>query len=107
MGRDGSAAAVRFSGPVLRSGSPVPTAGRCTPTLRPPLKRRAAWRLISHLSLNHLSLADYEDGADALREILKLYDFADSAAIMACCDAVISVDTATAHLAGALVEFVG
>lgn len=29
-------------------------------------------------------------------------NFADSAALMACCDAVISVDTATAHLAGAL-----
>ena len=36
------------------------------------------WRLISHLSFNHLSLSDAEDGADALREILKLYDFADS-----------------------------
>lgn len=29
-------------------------------------------------------------------------DFADTAGIMACCDAVISVDTATAHLAGAM-----
>lgn len=29
-------------------------------------------------------------------------DFADSAALIACCDAVITVDTATAHLAGAL-----
>jgi type VI secretion system protein ImpG len=36
------------------------------------------WRLISHLALNHLSIADGEDGADALREILKLYDFAGS-----------------------------
>jgi len=34
--------------------------------------------LISHLSLNHLSLVDSGD-SDALREILKLYDFADSA----------------------------
>jgi type VI secretion system protein ImpG len=45
---------------------------------RPALKRGAMWRLISHLSLNHLSLSDEQDGADALREILKLYDFADS-----------------------------
>ena len=37
------------------------------------------WRLISHLSLNHLSLVDYEEGADALREILNLYDPNDSA----------------------------
>src|SRR5262249_34911726 len=47
--------------------------------LRPPLGRGAQWRLISHLSLNHLSLADSEQGLDALREVLLLYDFADSA----------------------------
>jgi len=36
---------------------------------------RFAWRLISHLSLNHLSLADTdsETGAEGLREILRLY----------------------------------
>lgn len=49
-----------------------------TRTLRPPLGHGRLWRLISHLSLNHLSIVD--DGkAEALREILKLYDFADSA----------------------------
>jgi type VI secretion system protein ImpG len=32
-----------------------------------------AWRLISHLSLNYLSLADTDEGASALRDILKLY----------------------------------
>ena len=34
--------------------------------------RGAHWRLISHLSLNHLSLAD--GGLDAFREMLTLYD---------------------------------
>jgi len=35
---------------------------------------RFAWRLISHLSLNYLSLIDgSESGADGLREMLKLY----------------------------------
>jgi type VI secretion system protein ImpG len=33
------------------------------------------WRLISHLALNHFSITDGESGADALREILKLYDY--------------------------------
>ncbi|WP_010585390.1 type VI secretion system baseplate subunit TssF [Schlesneria paludicola] len=33
------------------------------------------WRLISHLSLNHFSISDGESGADALRELLKLYDY--------------------------------
>jgi type VI secretion system protein ImpG len=36
----------------------------------------ALWHLISHLSLNHLSLV--EDGRDALQQILRLYDFTDS-----------------------------
>ncbi len=45
-----------------------------TPTLRPPLRRGLQWRLISHLSLNHLSIV--EEGLDALQEILGLYNFA-------------------------------
>jgi type VI secretion system protein ImpG len=49
-----------------------------TRTLRPALRRGALWRLISHLALGHLSLVDHGDNAEALREILKLYDFADS-----------------------------
>jgi type VI secretion system protein ImpG len=64
-----------------------PLAGvRClrkpTETLRPPLRRAAHWRLISHLALNPLSLADGAPGRgpEALREILLLYDFMDSAA---------------------------
>jgi type VI secretion system protein ImpG len=50
-----------------------------TRPLRPPLGRGAHWRLISHLSLNHLSLTDQDNGLDALREILMVHDFADSA----------------------------
>jgi type VI secretion system protein ImpG len=53
-----------------------------TDTVRPPLRRAAQWRLISHLSLNHLSLVEggIEDASEALREILLLYDFMDTAA---------------------------
>ncbi|MBL8793335.1 MAG: type VI secretion system baseplate subunit TssF [Planctomycetia bacterium] len=50
-----------------------------TRTLRPARRKGLLWRLISHLSLNHLSLVGVEDRAEALREILKLYDFTDSA----------------------------
>jgi type VI secretion system protein ImpG len=49
-----------------------------TRTLRPAMKRGTLWRLISHLSLNHLSLVEHSEGADALREILLLYNFNDS-----------------------------
>ena len=48
-----------------------------TAPLRPPTRRGAYWRLISHLSLNHLSLADEDEGRHALQEILRLYDFSD------------------------------
>jgi type VI secretion system protein ImpG len=50
-----------------------------TPTLRPPARRGLQWRLISHLSLNHLSIV--EKGSEALQEILRLYDFSDDPAV--------------------------
>ncbi|TWT32839.1 type VI secretion system baseplate subunit TssF [Blastopirellula retiformator] len=58
---------------------PAPIKGtRClrqpTPPLRPPVDNGNRWRLVSHLSLNHLSLTDIH-GIDSLREILRLYDF--------------------------------
>ena len=48
-----------------------------TNSVRPPGGKAALWRLISHLSLNYLSLV--EDGREALQEILKLYNFTGSA----------------------------
>jgi len=48
-----------------------------TQTQRPVLGKSALWRLVSHLSLNYLSLV--EQGRDALREILRLYDAGRSA----------------------------
>jgi type VI secretion system protein ImpG len=44
-----------------------------TQTQRPPTGGSVFWRLISHLSLNYLSLV--EDGKEGLQEILKLYNF--------------------------------
>ena len=43
-----------------------------TQPVRPELGKSALWRLVSHLSLNYLSLV--EQGKDALQEILRLYD---------------------------------
>jgi type VI secretion system protein ImpG len=43
-----------------------------TPTVRPALGKSTLWRLVSHLSLNYLSLV--EEGKGALQEILRLYD---------------------------------
>lgn len=58
-------------GPVSKITTPV-TPTRPRPTLA---QGDAAWRLISHLSLNYLSIADADsgDGAAALRELIGLY----------------------------------
>jgi type VI secretion system protein ImpG len=54
---------------------------RClkTPTspLRAPVRRGRYWSLVSHLTLNYLSLTDPIQGREALCEILRLYDFSD------------------------------
>jgi type VI secretion system protein ImpG len=42
---------------------------------RPPTGKRALWNLVSHLSLNYLSLV--EEGKDAFQRILGLYNFSD------------------------------
>ena len=47
-------------------GGPVSRIACLTPptrTLRPALRQGALWRLVSHLSLNHLSLVDHDDKA--------------------------------------------
>ena len=62
-----------------------------TQPIRPPIGKSAFWRLISHLSLNYLSLVEGDSqspepgkdapqqGKDALQQILRLYDFGRSA----------------------------
>lgn len=49
---------------------------------RPSLGQSLRWRVVSHLTLNHLSLIDNHgqlEGAAALRELLTLYDFGTDA----------------------------
>jgi type VI secretion system protein ImpG len=66
-----------------------------TPTeaIRPPLRERGYWRLISHLNLNHLSLSQGGGSTDALKEILRLYDFRDSGSTRNLIDSIQSVQT--------------
>lgn len=47
-----------------------------TRTARPPLRGSLQWRLISHLSVNHLSI-EQSGGREALQEILRLYVFSE------------------------------
>ena len=64
---------LEIAAPILRT--------RCilkpTPTRRPFMGGDLQWRLISHLSLNYMSMV--EGGEDALKEILSIYDFDNSA----------------------------
>ncbi|HEX8688217.1 MAG TPA: type VI secretion system baseplate subunit TssF [Pyrinomonadaceae bacterium] len=62
-----------------------------TPPVQPPLRGETLWRLISHLSLNHLSLSEDRDGLPALREILKLYSPPESPAARKQIDGIRSV----------------
>ena len=47
-----------------------------TLTLRPPIGKNIYWRLVSHLSLNYLSLV--EEGKEALQQILNLYNITNA-----------------------------
>ena len=62
-----------------------------SPCRRPPLGKSRRWRLVSQLSLNHLSLTDDEFGAKAMREILELYAFDRSPATQAVIEGLRSV----------------
>jgi type VI secretion system protein ImpG len=65
---------MQFSGPLKR----ITALRKPTPTLRPSLHKEIYWQLISHLSLNYLSLV--EQGKEAFQQILRLYNFTKSPA---------------------------
>jgi type VI secretion system protein ImpG len=73
-----------------------------TPTLRVPLQERGFWRLISHLSLGHLSVVGGEAAAEALREVLRLYDCRESIESRAAIRALLGVTSSfgTARIPG-------
>jgi type VI secretion system protein ImpG len=62
-----------------------------TPTVRPATGKAALWRLISHLSLNYLSLV--QEGTDALKQILRLYDFGQSAYSQNIIDSILRIES--------------
>jgi type VI secretion system protein ImpG len=71
-----------------------------TPSMRFDRGRGALWRLISHLSLNHLSLS--AGGLDAIKEMLRLYDLPRSQTNRTMLEGLIGIDykPATAFLPG-------
>ena len=73
--------------PVARINSLI----KPTPTRRPFLGGELQWRLISHLSLNYMSLV--QGGETALKEILKLYDFDNSPSTRQQIDGIVSLSS--------------
>ena len=65
-----------------------------TATLRPRLGERGAWRLVSHLALNHLGVMGGENAAVALREMLRLHDLRDTPESRATIAGLVSVQSA-------------
>ena len=77
----------------LETGGPIRrimALGKPTEVVHPPLGQAQLWRLLSQLSLNYLPLAD--GGVEALREILRLHNFSDTAAGERHIEALVSVE---------------
>ncbi len=62
-----------------------------TRVVRPPLGKSALWRLISQLSLNYLSIV--QGGAEAFRQILRLYDVGRTAYSQNVIDSVLAISS--------------
>jgi type VI secretion system protein ImpG len=72
----------------------VMTLGMPSKVLRPQLSGESRWRLVSHLAVNHLALgAGAGDGLRAFREILSLYDFANSAVTRQRIEGLVGIDS--------------
>jgi type VI secretion system protein ImpG len=61
-----------------------------TPAVRFERGRGALWRLVSHLSLNHLTLS--AGGIDAVKELLRLYNLPRNAANRRVVDGLVAID---------------
>jgi type VI secretion system protein ImpG len=67
---------------------------RPTPSVRFERGRSVHWRLISHLALNHVSLADH--GLAALKEMLTLYDLRRTAVSIRHIDGIVGIEQKSA-----------
>ena len=76
-----------------------------TASLRTPNKPGLHWRLISHLSLNHLSIAS--EGKDALQEMLTLYNHTQSSTVSRQIHGIVAIESQAATTLGNSRHFSG
>ncbi|MEX2558704.1 MAG: type VI secretion system baseplate subunit TssF, partial [Pirellulales bacterium] len=69
----------------------APVAGPTAPARLPMEELR--WRLISHLSLKHMSITEAADGAEALKDLLKVYDYTATRAVAGHIDGIVNVSS--------------
>ena len=74
----GASFRIEVPGAPLDPKGPIVCLGKPSAPLSPALGGPTAWRLVSHLSLNHLSLSEEKDSLPALKEILRLYSCPDN-----------------------------
>lgn len=93
------ASAMRNGDPAGDFETELPIAGlkinaliRPTQPVIPPMKHAARWRLISHLSLNHMLISGPE-GTRVLKETLALYNFNDNPSILRMINLVSGIET--------------
>ena len=61
------------------AGIRAATMDRPTPSVMPPMDGATQWRLISHLSLDHLGVCTQTGNIEPLQELLRLYNVGQSA----------------------------
>jgi type VI secretion system protein ImpG len=91
FGNEGGDFELHGGGPIKRILALV----KPTSAVQPPLGKPLLWRLISQLSLNYLSIV--EGGVDALREILRLHNFADVPSAERQIEGLVNVRSEPAH----------
>lgn len=86
----GAAVATDFTMELAAPVAGIQTVIRPTPTRRPGLSGALQWRLVSHLSLNYMSVV--EEGTNAFRELLRVYDFEQSPTTRQQIDGIAGID---------------
>lgn len=89
------ASGTEFQCPIEQPAPHIYALFKPTPTIYPPQEGGSLWRLIAHLSVNHLGLSQDPLSLSALKEILRLYAYTDETELLPELEAMVSLNTKT------------